>query len=270
MGERIPHSLKKAVIKAWLQGIPRDTIASNNGIGGGTVSRIVQESRINTPDIDVLRAVAVKLNKENLDIDHFASSVRLKKILDRLGLTEEKVEMLIEHVNTYCFKHGMAEKEFVSKIDEICDMLDSLDFSLDDLPVYIVQKKIHLESLDKEASERQEKIRQIIDEYNTTKNDLDEYRRNRPLRESVNKLRNTLIDKESEILLLEKDLRMCKLELHLEKNSRAVSETELDEANKKLPIDRPLEVEELVKITDEIFYNPSRNVDIIRLMRKRF
>ena len=175
------------MIKAWLQGIPRDTIASNNGIGGGTVSRIVQESRINTPDIDVLRAVAVKLNKENLDVDHFASSVRLKKILDRLGLAEEKVELLIEQVNTYCFKHGMAEKEFVSKIDEICNMLDSLDFSLDDLPVYIVQKKTHLESLDKEASERQEKIRQIIDDYNTTKNDLEEYRRNRPLRESLNR-----------------------------------------------------------------------------------
>jgi hypothetical protein len=115
MGERIPHSLKKAVIKAWLQGIPRDTIASNNGIGGGTVSRIVQESRINTPDIDVLRAVAVNLKKENLDIDHFASSVRLKKILDRLGLAEEKVEMLIEHVNTYCFKHGWLKKSLYPK-----------------------------------------------------------------------------------------------------------------------------------------------------------
>jgi chromosome segregation ATPase len=163
----------------------------------------------------------------------------------------------------------VAEKEFVSKIDEICNVLDSLDFTLDDLAVYIVQKKIQLEALDKKISERQGQIRQIIDEYDTTKNDLEEYRRNRPLRESVNKLRNTVYDKESEILLLEKDLRMCKLELHLEKNSRAVSETELDEANKKLPIDRPLEVEELVKITDEIFYNPSRNVDIIRLMRKR-
>jgi hypothetical protein len=82
MGKGIPHSLKKTVIKEWLQGIPRDTIASNTGIGGGTVSRIIQESRTNTPDIDMLRGVAVKLNKENLDTNHFAPSVRLKKILD--------------------------------------------------------------------------------------------------------------------------------------------------------------------------------------------
>jgi len=194
MGKGIPYPLKKTVIKEWLQGIPRDTISSNNGIGGGTVSRTIEESRMNTPDIDMLRGVAVKLNKENQDINHFASSVRLKKILDRLGLTEEKVELLIEHVNTYCFKHGISEKEFLSKIDEICNMLDSLGLSLDDLSVYIVQKKIQLEALDEEISERQEQIRQIIGEYNTTKNDLEEFRRNRPLRESVNRLTNTLID----------------------------------------------------------------------------
>jgi hypothetical protein len=98
---------------------------------------------------------------------------------------------------------------------------------------------------------------------------LEAYRRNRPLRESVNRLTNTVYDKENEIFLLEKDLNRCKSELDLEKNSRLVPETEFDEANKKLPFDRPLEMKELVKITDEIFYNPSRNVDIIRLMRKR-
>jgi len=89
------------------------------------------------------------------------------------------------------------------------------------------------------------------------------------LRESVNRLTNTLIDRENEIFLLEKELVSCRAELDLEKNSRLVRETELEEANKKLPIDCPLEMEELVKITDEIYYNPSRNVDIIKFMRKR-
>jgi hypothetical protein len=96
MGGRIPHSLKKTVIKEWLQGLSRDTISSNNAIGGGTVSRIIQEAKVNMPDIVLLREVAVKLKKENLDLNHFASSVRLKKILDSLGLMEEKVELLIE------------------------------------------------------------------------------------------------------------------------------------------------------------------------------
>ena len=83
-------------------------------------------------------------------------------------------------------------------------MLDNVDFSLNDLPVYIVQKKIHLESLDKEISERQEQIRQIIDEYDITRNDLEEYRRNRPLRDSVKKLTNMYMTRKMKYLCWKK------------------------------------------------------------------
>ena len=93
------------------------------------------------------------------------------------------MELLIEQVSTYCFKHEADVKEFVYKIDEMCKMLNNLGLSIDDLPVYIVQKKTHLESLDKETAERLEQIRKIVDEYDITKNDLEEYRRNRPLRD---------------------------------------------------------------------------------------
>lgn len=220
------------------------------------------------PDIVMLREIGVKLKGENLDVNHFASSVRLKKILDRLGLTEENVELLIEQMNTHCFKRGMSEKEFVSKIDEICNMLDNVDFSLNDLPIYIVQKKIQLESLDKKILERQEQISQMIDEYGITKNDLEEYLRYRPLRESIEKLEHTIKDKAAAIAILKIELNRCEAKLYSEENSRAVSEIEFDKANKRLPIDRPLEMKELIKITDEIFYNPSRYVDLIKSMRK--
>jgi len=63
MGKGIPYPLKKTVIKEWLQGIPRDTISSNNGIGGGTVSRTIEESRMNTPDIDMLRGGRGKIKQ---------------------------------------------------------------------------------------------------------------------------------------------------------------------------------------------------------------
>jgi hypothetical protein len=121
-----------------------------------------------------------------------------------------------------------------------------------------------------EISEKQDRIRKIIDEYGITKNDLEEYRRNRPLRESEKKLEHTVEEKAAAIAVLKIELIRCESKLYLEENPRAVSEIEFDEANKRLPIDRPLEMKELVEITDEIFYNPSRNVDIIKLMRKRF
>jgi hypothetical protein len=43
------------------------------------------------------------LKKEGIDVNHFASSVRLKKVLDRIGMPEENLELLLEdiHVHSY-------------------------------------------------------------------------------------------------------------------------------------------------------------------------
>ncbi len=52
--------------------------------------------------------------------------------------------------------------------------------------------------------------------------------------------------------------------------SRSVLEKEFDEANKKLPEGKPLDIKELSRIVDEIYFHPGRNVQIIKLMRQRF
>ncbi len=51
---------------------------------------------------------------------------------------------------------------------------------------------------------------------------------------------------------------------------KTVQEKELIEANKKLPSNNPIGIKELSKITDEFFSHPSKNVDIIKLMRERY
>jgi len=54
MKPKIPISIRQQVIKQWLQGISRDQIAKNNGIGSGTVSDIIKECKRNDiPDIDL-------------------------------------------------------------------------------------------------------------------------------------------------------------------------------------------------------------------------
>jgi DNA-binding CsgD family transcriptional regulator len=42
MKQKIPKSIKQRVIKQWLQGMSRDEIAKDNGIGAGTLSAIVR------------------------------------------------------------------------------------------------------------------------------------------------------------------------------------------------------------------------------------
>ena len=75
------------------------------------------------------------LKKEGLDVNHFASTVRLKKFLDRIELPEEELESLLEEINILCFKQGIDEKQFVARIDEIFQMVFELEIPIADVLV---------------------------------------------------------------------------------------------------------------------------------------
>jgi hypothetical protein len=51
----------------------------------------------------LLRDAALIIKKRNLDLDHFSSSIRLKDMLDKLELSEETIESLLEYIETHCF-----------------------------------------------------------------------------------------------------------------------------------------------------------------------
>jgi hypothetical protein len=61
--------------------------------------------------------------------------------LDRIGLPEEKLELLLEEINIYCFKQEMDEKEFVSKMDDMFQMANDLGILIPDVLEKISQKK---------------------------------------------------------------------------------------------------------------------------------
>ena len=143
MVARIPPSIKIKVLNEWLKGTPRNIIARDNGIGEGTVTGIIQQARNNDiPDIDLLRKLALMLKNEGLDVSHFASSVRLKKVLDRIGMSEEKLEYLIEDISVHSIQQEMDEKEFLSKMGEILQMAFDLDIPIADVLIKLGQKKI--------------------------------------------------------------------------------------------------------------------------------
>jgi hypothetical protein len=104
MAPKISPSIKIKVLDEWLQGTPRIQIAKSNGIGAGTVTGIVQQARNNhIPDIDLMRKLALMLKEEGLDVNHFSSAVRLKRVLDRIGMPEEELEFLIEDISVHSF-----------------------------------------------------------------------------------------------------------------------------------------------------------------------
>lgn len=78
--------------------------------------------------------------------------------MDKVGFSEEMVESLLEDVETHCFRNQMDEKEFVSKIDEVSNLVDSLGIPIYEIPSYIDQKGRESEKLDFEISNQQKKL----------------------------------------------------------------------------------------------------------------
>src|SRR4051812_36618555 len=109
MEPKVLKSIKQQVIKQWLQGTSRDQIAKGIGIGAGTVSAIIKESKQkDIPDIDLLREVALVLKNEDLDLAVVADSIKLKNKLDEMmDLKEDQIEPFVETINIHCFKRGL-------------------------------------------------------------------------------------------------------------------------------------------------------------------
>ncbi len=106
MGGRIPSLIKIEVIRKWLNGVSRDNIAINNNIAAGSVSNIIQEFKNKeVPDIDLLREVSIALKRQDMDLIHFASSMRLRKMLDNLEVSEERIEKFLEHLCVFFYKN---------------------------------------------------------------------------------------------------------------------------------------------------------------------
>lgn len=83
----VPETIKKNIIREWLEGIPRDVIGVNNGISG-VISAIITEARSQVADIDLLRELALNLKKAGLDLNNFTFAVKLQIKLNRLEISE--------------------------------------------------------------------------------------------------------------------------------------------------------------------------------------
>ncbi len=127
-----------------------------------------------------------------------------------------------------------------------------------------------LSGLEKEIITKQRQIKQKIEEYNITIYDLEQYRLSRPIVDKTDILDYRIFEKDKEIKSLRRELLEYNAEILASHNSKSILESEFINANKKLPTNNPPDMKELSKITDEIYYYPGRNVDIIKMMRERY
>jgi chromosome segregation ATPase len=224
MPAKIPKSIRERVIKQWLQGMSRDEIAKDNDIGAGTVSVIIKDAKQEIPDIDLLRAVALVLKKHDSNLSVFAPSIRIKNKLDKMGVSEDKIDSLIDNSNIHCFKRGLTADEYFNNVDKVCALSDNLEMPLDQLPSYIIRQQLELQKVEKETEDAKVKQRQVLQHYDVTMDELQEFRRDKPLIDHIRKLekkleeaveeKNYLIEelasKESEIETLESEIEILR------------------------------------------------------------
>ena len=258
----------------WIQGIPRDKIAKNNDIGRGTVTNIIQQYKTNVPDIDLMRQTALQIKKEGLEIFSFAASIRLRRLLEQLQITEDQIESFLEELEIYCFKQQIIPKDFVLKIKDVSDLAMELKTPIHKLPSFINQLSIQKNRLEREITIKKEEYSQVIKENETIIEELKEFRAKRHLLPKINDLQQSLNNQNKTLLSTTKELSDLAIEnYHLKAilSKDDILPFEFTEANKKLLAlsedNKPLDKKEIADIVYEIYHYPSDHIDIIKTMR---
>lgn len=158
MGRRIPNEIKNRVLNEWLFGISSNMIATCNGIGYGSVFRIIESFRSKIPDLDVLRAVAVKIKQEGLSLNDVARGIRIKNFLEQMGSSEIEMERLLTEIDIHSFKTNQTFSDFVKEIHEIHRFASGLGISIHQVYDYVEDRKKELRTLQIEL----DKIKSLI------------------------------------------------------------------------------------------------------------
>ncbi len=212
MLSRVPKSIRERVIKQWLQAMSRDQIAKDNDIGAGTVSSIIKDTKQEIPDIDLLREVALVIKNDDLDLSVLANSIRLKKKLDGMGLNEDQIESLIENINIHCFKRGLTGEEFINIINKTVVLSQKLGMPVDELPNHIIQLELELEQVEREIEDVNMKEDLVLQKYDITMVDLEEYKRDKPLIDRIKQLEKELERAKKEKKKLIEELSAAQIE----------------------------------------------------------
>ena len=85
---------KSSVIGDWLEGETREKIALKHNIGSGTVYNIVQEwsNKLGIEKTEVLRELAVNLNKNGLTVNDCSNGFRMVMIFKKYRIKEDELE----------------------------------------------------------------------------------------------------------------------------------------------------------------------------------
>jgi hypothetical protein len=137
---RIPGDVRAAVIRDWLNGKPRDTIARDNSLSAGSVTNIINDWRndLTHPVADALRELGIMLRKSRITASQCALGFRLASIMKDLGVDEDSFRAFISEIYNHCKTIGMQPEYIAYNTKQILDLSGSIPLS--QLSDYIQEK----------------------------------------------------------------------------------------------------------------------------------
>jgi hypothetical protein len=180
MPSLINELVKRKVTEKWINGFPRDKIASDLQIGAGTVSNIVSEFKNNLQgsDIDSVRELAAETRKQGFTLSDLAQHIRLRNFFIKSGASEEKVESFITNISS----RDVPPERIIELVNQLHDISKSESIPLDQVPEYVREELQEKQKIDEEIRQASDVLQsnkiniETIDEYIRVSEKLNEYR----------------------------------------------------------------------------------------------
>jgi hypothetical protein len=171
---------RRNVVREWILGFPRDTIARRNGIGAGTVSSIIANYKtgLEELDFDSIRQLAVEARQNGLNLSELASHLRLYNYFLKSGAGEDKIESFIAKVSS----GDVPPENVIELVYQLHETSKKDSIPLDQLPEYIKQKLQEKQAFDEQVKQAEVTLRskevsiETVDEHIRLKKELKKYR----------------------------------------------------------------------------------------------
>jgi hypothetical protein len=151
MPAAIESTIKQRVIAQYLQGVSRDTIAADNGIGTGTVSNIIDEwkKRVQDSDYESIRELSVFCKKQGITLNALASCIRLNNYSQSFGANAN--ESILESLIANLANHPDCDP---AKLIEAAAQISESDIPLEKLDDHVKALLAQKETLQREIDEK--------------------------------------------------------------------------------------------------------------------
>ncbi|MEO0236514.1 MAG: hypothetical protein ABIM02_07340 [candidate division WOR-3 bacterium] len=178
---KIPENVKSEVLRLWLNGLNYRDISGKLCVSLGSISSIINEARVKSPDLDELRELNVKLKKLGLSVLDAIRGTRLLERMEELGVGLPELDSFIEVASRMSSERGSEfiesalrllelEKRMGKTYDEIVKDVDGMESRVrelraeaDRLRKDIEVLKVDKAKLNKDAEAMKNDIRKMVE-----------------------------------------------------------------------------------------------------------